>query len=51
MNNNELKTRKAKIDYILDYGNDNTCTIYSVYDLAYRLDVDLDFITERIKDI
>ena len=41
--------RKEKIDFILNYGNDDTCTRYTIEDLAYRTDLDLTFIMVKIK--
>ena len=41
--------RKQKVDYILANGNDATCTRYTTEDLAYRTDLDLTFITVKIR--
>lgn len=45
----ELKTRKEKVNYILDYGNDATQTKYTIEDLAYRSSDDLTFIIIKIR--
>ncbi len=45
-----MKIRKEKVNYILDHGNDATSTRYSMQDLAYRTDIDLNFIITKINE-